>query len=788
MSCRQGRHWAMVISWLALGACGRTQPLGLDHATKVGPEQGGDTGDAPFKSGGGGSANRGGDQATGGPQATGQMGTAAVAGSGGSEHVGGSGPLGGLRPFGGSGALGGASGTGGGFGGFGAFGARGGVGGSGGETLAGFGGAGGVQGGTSGFGAWSGFSGVGGAPLGGGEATGATAGSGTPGGASGAGGVGGAGGTSGTGGVGGAGGTTGSGGSGGTAVCQMDRDCEDIDPCTTDLCKGARCSHPPRDDDRDGHPSLPCGGDDCNDGNPRAAPGLFEICNDAADNDCNGVADCQDPECADEPRCGCVPDPGGETCTNGSDDDCDTLVDCLDPSCQGIPACGCLSAEVGRCDDGYDDDCNGLTDCEDPACSSEAICICQSTPEDCINGADDDCNLLVDCADPSCTGSLYCACVPPGSPEACDDWVDNDCDDRNDCADPDCLRHTHCAACAPEDCGDGLDNDCDGAVDCGDDSCILDPACEALPERCNNERDDDFDGLVDCNDVDCAANPLCAATHGNCLTAQRLDGSGTYTGSTVGLSSQTEGTCGGAAGEVVYYFVLSEPARVHLDSLGSTFDSNLYVRVGACGTGREIGCDDDGAGDWAGNLDFALLAPGTYYVFVDGFTVDPFWGPNQGDAVLNLTIETTPGEDCGDETDNDGDHHADCADVDCRTNAGCELCAAGLPPSPEFGPLACTDALDNDCDGLTDCDDDDCSASPINTTECCDGTDENGNGIPDDFNCRCTSDADCPGGQVCYHHTTFTCGLPCSAFVGDVCPFESPGSRCSWATEQCEFP
>jgi hypothetical protein len=72
-------------------------------------------------------------------------------------------------------------------------------------------------------------------------------------------------------------------------------------------------------------------------------------------------------------------------------------------------------------------------------------------------------------------------------------------------------------------------------------------------------------------------------------------------------------------------------------------------------------------------------------------------------------------------------------------------------------------------------------------TECCDGTDENGNGIPDDFNCRCNNTGECIEGQICYDHTADACGLPCTAFFGDVCPFVAPGSTCNQATEQCEF-
>jgi hypothetical protein len=112
----------------------------------------------------------------------------------------------------------------------------------------------------------------------------------------------------------------------------------------------------------------------------------------------------------------------------------------------------------------------------------------------------------------------------------------------------------------------------------------------------------------------------------------------------------------------------------------------------------------------------------------------------------------------------------------------------GKDPTPEFGTGACTDGEDNDCDGDVDCDDDDCSASDYYVTECCNGQDQNDNGIPDDFNCRCNNTGECSFGQMCYTHTSYTCGLPCTAFVGDVCPFVAPGSFCNMNTQQCEFP
>ncbi|MBX3181854.1 MAG: hypothetical protein KIT72_11670 [Polyangiaceae bacterium] len=578
------------------------------------------------------------------------------------------------------------------------------------------------------------------------------------------------------------------GGTGGIEVCRVDTECADGDPCTTDRCVGGVCQHSLRDDDGDGYPAASCGGTDCNDLNPNTNPGQLENCFDGDDNDCNGVTDCFDPACFGVPSCGCVPNPAGEICDNGVDDDCDGRVDCFDASCAGTPACGCATSEVGLCGNGFDDDCDGRIDCDDFDCMGTDECICRNQRERCDDGIDNDCDGLIDCADSECVGTAACTCVPPGRPEICNDGVDNDCDGRVDCADLDCVASPACSQCRPEVCDDGVDNDCDGRIDCADDSCFFHPSCAPTAEICNNGLDDDNDNLIDCDDPDCASNPTCVIKQSNCLSPRFIPGTGQYPGDTTGNLGRTRGTCGGDAGEAVFYFVLDTASRVHLDTIGTSFDSVLYVRQGSCNGGREFGCDDDSGGvAWAARLDFHILYPGTYYVFVDGYTVDPVGGPNEGPFVLNVEIEPNPPEICNDGIDNDGDRYVDCADPDCVNAPHCFNCNSGRPPTAEFGVDACTDGLDNDCDGVADCADPDCSASDYYVTECCDGRDENGNGIPDDFNCGCASNADCPFDQICYTHTSWACGFPCTSYFGDICPFVAPGSACNSVTLQCEF-
>jgi len=378
--------------------------------------------------------------------------------------------------------------------------------------------------------------------------------------------------------------------------------------------------------------------------------------------------------------------------------------------------------------------------------------------------------------------------VPPGSPEQCGNGVDDDCDGKVDCADPNCVASPLCQMCDPEDCDNGIDDSCDGKIDCADPACVFAPNCVPKPELCGNGLDDDFDGLIDCDDPDCVSAPACVLAQANCLNSKLIPGPGSYFGDTTGHVGKNKGSCGGDAGEAVFHIVLTQPSKVVIDTIGTSFDSTLYVRTGNCGAGKEIGCDDDSGGMWAAKLTFTILYPGTYYIFVDGYTIDPQQGANEGPFQLNVQIIENPPEECQNGIDDDGDVYVDCADPDCAMTPPCSTCLNGGPGQPEFGTGKCTDGIDNDCDGKVDCADDDCSASDYYVTECCDGDDDNGNGIIDDFNCRCHDSNDCDPGQICYGATAHVCGIPCENFFGDVCPFVAAGSVCNPNTSQCQFP
>jgi hypothetical protein len=201
--------------------------------------------------------------------------------------------------------------------------------------------------------------------------------------------------------------------------------------------------------------------------NPPAVNPPKEICDNQADDDGDGKADCDDGECAGEPLCAA---PGVEVCDNKSDDDGDGKADCDDADCSGAPNCAAAPVEV--CDNGLDDDGDGMADCDDPACAGEPGC---GTEE-----------------------------------EVCDNKSDDDGDGKVDCDDADCAGEPSCVTPPAEVCDNDLDDDGNGKTDCDDVACASEPLCAPVPiELCENNLDDDGDGKIDCQDGDCAGLGPC---------------------------------------------------------------------------------------------------------------------------------------------------------------------------------------------------------------------------------------------------------------------------------------
>jgi hypothetical protein len=219
----------------------------------------------------------------------------------------------------------------------------------------------------------------------------------------------------------------------------------------------------------------------------------YPSCSDQSDNDCDGLTDANDPDCA-APQ---------ETCDNGVDDNGNGLIDCADPQCDGyaiqttecgVGACastgeqicqnggqantcipGTPMAEgpfgVSSCSDGIDNDCDGLTDEIDPDCAAP--------PEVCNNGVDDNGNGLIDCADPQCDGFTGGAC-DTGNSGICAAGT-NVCQNGGQVCVQDQAIGTEGPSSSPT-CQDGLDNDCDGLTDTADADCMASSGDVSLSE------------------------------------------------------------------------------------------------------------------------------------------------------------------------------------------------------------------------------------------------------------------------------------------------------------------
>ena len=189
-------------------------------------------------------------------------------------------------------------------------------------------------------------------------------------------------------------------------------------------CEGA-CTEGDRDGD--GHESIECGGDDCDDTDPNRYPGNVETCDaQGRDEDCDPStlgSDIDRDGFVDDRCCG----PGeGDSLVCGLD--CDDLRDSVSPS--AIESCN-----------GVDDDCDGDID-EDPQlvfyrdADGDGFGV-DGDPDD--MGIDPAIRPIRACAPPSgyvllagdCDDAAPTAHI--GSPEFCDDnGVDEDCDGQVD--------------------------------------------------------------------------------------------------------------------------------------------------------------------------------------------------------------------------------------------------------------------------------------------------------------------------------------------------------------------
>ena len=248
-------------------------------------------------------------------------------------------------------------------------------------------------------------------------------------------------------------------------------------------------------------------------------------------------------------------------------------------------------------------------------------------------------------------------CTPCADADA-DGYLDpacggSDCDDNNANVNPG----------AAEDCFDGVDNDCDTLVDMADDDCVCSTA----------------DFTIDCNTVV----------------------SGDTTGGTDELHNYS---CSGwteSGPDDVYELTLAYDAQLIAGLSNLAADLDVFILADEVCSSYCIAYGDATAAT-AG-----LVAPGTYYIVVDGY--------NGAVSTYDLSVACCP------DVDGDGFTDAACGGLDCDDS------------DPLVNPDAdeiCDDGVDNDCDGLVDlapwdCCDVECPAGAVAEDEPC-GDDTNG--------------------------------------------------------------
>jgi hypothetical protein len=242
--------------------------------------------------------------------------------------------------------------------------------------------------------------------------------------------------------------------------------CNDGDACTMDdRCEGGVCVGDPLDVDGDGSVSVACGGDDCDDDRAGVHPGAAENCSNGLDDDCDGLTDQQDPacgecstdgDCSDGNACNgqerCV----GGHCTGGTAPDCDDDNACTEDGCDQTS--GCTHSDLPDGTDCGSRTCSGL-EWRQPVCQ-EGSCSGAVLIQDCDDGnacTDDACNPSSGCANPAVadgtdcnTGANSCLTGPTRwSHYTCQSGtctnVITTCNDDEDCTDNTCEVSTGCA-------------------------------------------------------------------------------------------------------------------------------------------------------------------------------------------------------------------------------------------------------------------------------------------------------------------------------------------------------
>lgn len=298
-----------------------------------------------------------------------------------------------------------------------------------------------------------------------------------------------------------------------TVVCDDGDPCSTFDRCDAGVCKAGLTN---KDNDRDGFLAAACpGGNDCDDENPSANPGMTEeietalTCSDGLDNDCDGATDgmdpgclancTSDPQCDDRNRCNGAESCVQGQCKHGSPLGCDDHNPCTNDSCD--PNLGCqrtLLPDGAPCGPRT---CVGL-EWREATCAS-GTCNGRSVIQDCQDESNS-------CAEGTCSPSRGCGSAPLpdstkcGSPFCSDlEWLSHTCQAGacsgstllGDCVDGDSCTEDLCngaSGCANKPFSCGLNAHCNVAASAG---CV----CDAGYDDCDKPKDGDCECYGFCN-------------------------------------------------------------------------------------------------------------------------------------------------------------------------------------------------------------------------------------------------------------------------------------------------
>ena len=238
-------------------------------------------------------------------------------------------------------------------------------------------------------------------------------------------------------------------------------------------------------------------------------------------------------------------------------------------------------------------------------------------------------------------------------------------------------------------------------------------------------------------------------------------------GATSSIDPFNDAQCGGTflgnvSNDAWYHYTATASGTLTVSTCNLvTFDNDLVVYTGACGSMIQVACNGDGAGcgGFTSLISDFPVTSGTEYKIRIGA-----WSSARGTGQMQLIL--TPGgggtpENCSNGTDDDGDGLTDCDDPDCAGDPNCQST-----------PENCSNGSDDDGDGLTDCDDPDCASDPAcqaTPENCSNGSDDDGDGLTDCEDPDCFADPSCivaPAGDECSDAIAATIGSNALNTVG----------------------